>query len=121
MQAHAYASGVSPRKPTPRPGQPVRGSRSGQPLMALFDLLGRRWAITVLWSLRHGPLNFRDLQAAAEGIATSVLNTRLRELREAGLVITGDRGYELTEQGASLLAAGQPLVAWADDWATGAR
>jgi DNA-binding HxlR family transcriptional regulator len=89
--------------------------------MALFDLLGRRWAITVLWSLRHGPLNFRDLQAAAEGIATSVLNTRLRELREAGLVITGDRGYELTEQGASLLAAGQPLVAWADDWATGAR
>ncbi|WP_354697757.1 helix-turn-helix domain-containing protein [Paraconexibacter sp. AEG42_29] len=105
------------RKPTPRPGQPVRGSKSGQPLMALFDLLGRRWAITVLWSLRHSPLNFRELQAAAEGIATSVLNTRLRELREAALVVTGDDGYELTELGASLLAAGQPLVAWADAWA----
>ncbi|MCW3040475.1 MAG: transcriptional regulator [Solirubrobacterales bacterium] len=84
--------------------------------MALFDLLGRRWAITVLWSLRHGPLNFRELQAATEGIATSVLNTRLRELRDAGLVANGDQGYELTPQGASLLAAGQPLVAWADGW-----
>lgn len=78
--------------------------------MALFDLLGRRWAIPVLWSLRHGPLTFRELQASAEGIATSVLNTRLRELREAGLVATGDQGYELTERGASLLAAGEPLV-----------
>jgi DNA-binding HxlR family transcriptional regulator len=88
--------------------------------MALFDRLGRRWALTVLWALRHGPLNFRELQAAAEGIATSVLNTRLRELREAGLVITGDSGYELTEQGASLLAAGEPLIAWADAWAENA-
>ncbi|MCW2999383.1 MAG: hypothetical protein JWN65_2932 [Solirubrobacterales bacterium] len=50
-----------------------------------------------------------------------VVNTRLRELREAGLVITGHGGYELTEQGSSLLAAGQPLVAWADDWVPNAR
>ena len=25
----------------PRPGQPVRGSKTGKPIMALFDLLGR--------------------------------------------------------------------------------
>lgn len=86
--------------------------------MALFDLLGRRWAITVLWSLRGGALTFRELQTEAEGIATSVLNTRLRELRDAGLVTTGDDGYQLTEHGQTLLAAGQPLVAWADGWAT---
>lgn len=109
---------ASVRKVTPKPGTPVRGSRTGQPLMALFDLLGRRWAITVLWSLRSGALTFRELQAEADGIATSVLNTRLRELRDAGLVTTGDGGYELTEHGRSLLAAGRPLVAWADEWAT---
>ena len=28
---------------TPKPGRPVRGSRSGVPVMALLDLLGRRW------------------------------------------------------------------------------
>lgn len=109
---------TKPRASTPVPGRPVRGSETGQPLMALFDLLGRRWAITVLWTLREGPRTFRDIQAQAEGVATSVLNTRLRELREAGLVAAGDAGYELTEAGRSLLAAGEPLVAWADEWAT---
>lgn len=84
--------------------------------MALFDLLGRRWAITVLWTLRNGPHTFREVQVEADGIASSVLGTRLRELREAGLVELGDGGYALTEHGQSLLAAGEPLVAWADAW-----
>ncbi len=85
--------------------------------MALFDLLGRRWALTVIWALRAGPLTFRELQAHGEGIAASVLNTRLRELREAGIVETTDEGYALTHHGRGLLAAGEPLVAWADLWA----
>ena len=29
--------------PTPRPGQPARGTTTGRPLLVLFDLLGRRW------------------------------------------------------------------------------
>lgn len=89
--------------------------------MALFDLLGRRWALTVIWALRGDPLTFRELQAQAEGIATSVLNTRLRELREAGIVDATDSGYTLTAQGRGLLAAGEPLVAWADTWAVSPR
>jgi DNA-binding HxlR family transcriptional regulator len=86
--------------------------------MALFDLLGRRWAITVIWTLRNGPLTFRDLQAATNGIAPSVLNTRLRELRDVHLVTTGPHGYELTEHGKALLPAADPLVTWADAWAS---
>jgi DNA-binding HxlR family transcriptional regulator len=109
----------TPRKPTPRPGRPVRGSTTGNPLMALFDLLGRRWAITVIWTLRHGPMTFRELQAGADGIATSVLNTRLQELREVLLVTTGPDGYELTELGRALLPAADPLRAWAGVWAAG--
>src|SRR3546814_3778710 len=47
----------------PKPGQPVRGSRSGAPIMALFDLLGRRWAMGVLWTLSEGgAMTFRELQ-----------------------------------------------------------
>ncbi|HTO53257.1 MAG TPA: transcriptional regulator, partial [Myxococcota bacterium] len=45
--------------PTPRPGAAVRGSRSGRPIMAALDLLGRRWALRVLWELRNGPHSFR--------------------------------------------------------------
>jgi DNA-binding HxlR family transcriptional regulator len=85
--------------------------------MALFDLLGRRWAITVLWVLRDGPMTFRQLQDAAGGVAASVLNVRLRELREARLVGKGEGGYSLTEEGRRLLEAGRPLVDWADAWA----
>ena len=56
--------------------------------MALLDLLGRRWALRVLWELRGegGVPTFRELQAACGGISSSVLSERLRELREAGIV-----------------------------------
>jgi DNA-binding HxlR family transcriptional regulator len=43
-------------EPAPRPGTKVRGSSGGRPIMALLDLLGRRWALRILWELRGGPL-----------------------------------------------------------------
>ena len=85
--------------------------------MALFDLLGRRWTLTVIWALRGGPMTFREIQGHVVGIATSVLNKRLRELRDAGIVEAGGQGYELTEIGRSLLVAGAPIAAWAEAWA----
>ncbi|MFI8232603.1 hypothetical protein ACIGDI_27590 [Streptomyces sp. NPDC085900] len=33
----------------PRPGVPVPGSESGRPVMAVLDLLGRRWTMRILW------------------------------------------------------------------------
>ena len=40
----------------------VRGSRTGRPIMAVLDLLGRRWMLRILWQLRDGPLTFRALR-----------------------------------------------------------
>src|SRR4051812_45710272 len=87
--------------------------------MVLLDLLGRRWALRVLWELRDERLlNFRELQAACSHISSSVLNERLRELRGAGIVTrTGQRGYELTGEGQSLLEALAPIEAWSRHWA----
>jgi DNA-binding HxlR family transcriptional regulator len=87
--------------------------------MALLDLLGRRWSLRVLWELRDGnPLTFRELQARCGGISSSVLNDRLRELREAGILATGSGdGYRLTPDGRALLRALEPLDAWARKWA----
>jgi DNA-binding HxlR family transcriptional regulator len=101
--------------PTPKPGHPVRGSRSGEPIMALLDLLGRRWAMRVIWELRGEPLSFRELQSACGGISSSVLNDRLGELREAGIVESGD-GFALTAEGRRLIEAYKPLDAWARRW-----
>lgn len=96
----------------PLPGTPVRGSRSGRPLMALLDLLGRRGALRVLWELRGEALNFRALQEACE-TNPSLLNTRLKELRAAGLVDHAPGGYALTPRGRELHALLLPLSGFA--------
>jgi DNA-binding HxlR family transcriptional regulator len=101
----------------PRPGAPVRGSATGRPIMALLDLLGRRWALRVIWELRHGPLTFRDLQAACDRMSSSVLNQRLGELRDAGIAERAGEGFRLTDEGRRLLDAFEPLDAWAKRWA----
>jgi len=95
----------------------VRGSQTGRPIMALLDLLGRRWALRVIWELRDAPLSFRETQARCGAISSSVLNDRLSELRAAGIVEAGDEGYRLTGEGRKLLALYPPLDAWAERWA----
>jgi DNA-binding HxlR family transcriptional regulator len=87
--------------------------------MALLDLLGRRWALRVLWELRDGSApTFRELQARCGNISSSVLNDRLGELREAGIVASEPGGgYRLTTEGHRLLTVLAPVDAWAKRWA----
>lgn len=107
---------MNPR-PRPVPGRPVRGSTTGRPLMAAMDLLGRRWTLRVLWELREGPVGARALLAACDGLSSSVLYERLRDLTAASLVVQGDSGeYELTELGRELGDSLQPLDLWARRW-----
>lgn len=107
--------------PTPLPGQPVRGSRTGRPIMALLDLLGRRWTLRVLWELHDDTLNFRELRARCDSMSPSVLNERLAELREAGIVEHTDDGYRLTADGRELLRTFKPMSQWAKRWARRVR
>ena len=95
----------------------VRGSKSGRPIMALLDLLGRRWSLRVLWELREDALTSRALRAACDEVSPTVLQARLSELREAGLVelVTGD-GYCLTPIGRELLETFLPLHRFAERW-----
>jgi len=104
--------------PSPLPGRPVRGSTTGRPVNAVLDLLGRRWALRVLWELRDGEaLGFRELRERCDAMSTSVLSDRLLELADAAVVERDDDGaYRLTRLGASLLEALAPLDAWAKRW-----
>jgi DNA-binding HxlR family transcriptional regulator len=101
----------------PRPFSPVRGSRSGRPIMALLELLGRRWSLRVLWELRGESLSFRALRERCDDVSPSVLNQRLAELREVGLIDASEQGYMLTGQGRSLGKLLLPLDAWSHRWA----
>lgn len=107
---------AQPRR-TPMPGRRVRGSQTGRPIMALLDLLGRRWALRLLWELRDGPVpTFRDLQQRCGGVSSSVLTDRLTELRAAGILDRGEAGYELTDRGRALLTAIRAMDRWAAGW-----
>ena len=106
----------------PLPGKPVRGSRSGRPIMALLDLLGRRWALRILWELREGALGFRELQARCDAMSPSVLHQRLNELEAHRLAArNGEGAWTLTAQGAELVRISTPLARWAEAWATTLR
>ncbi len=101
---------VSPKTPT------AEGA-SRHPVTQLFDLLGRRKALRIVWNLRNERmLKFRELARLCEA-SPSVLNTRLRELRDAGLIdhAPGD-GYLLTANGTELLNHLVPLTRWALSW-----
>lgn len=87
--------------------------------MVALDLLGRRWALRILWCLRVGDKKTsRAIQTECEISSPNVLNSRLRELRDAGIVILEPGGgYSLTHEGIELLKALGPLASWADQWA----
>jgi DNA-binding HxlR family transcriptional regulator len=86
--------------------------------MAAMDLLGRRWALRILWELRDGPTGARALRTKCDGMSSSVLYDRLRDLGASGLVDRTDEDeYVLTDLGAALGAALKPLATWADSWA----
>ncbi len=102
---------------TTKPGQPVRGSNSGRPIMALLDTLGQRWVLRILWELSHQAATFRELQSRCDSLSPTILNKRLQTLRGLDLVLKSENGYALSEHGISLAKLLLPLHNWADQWA----
>jgi len=101
----------------PLPGSQVRGSKTGKPIMALLDLLGRTWALGIIWNLHSGPATFRELQQRCEKISPTLLNTRLKELKKLKLIESQQAGYQLSCQGIDLFEIISPLGDWSSQWA----
>ena len=82
---------------SPGTAKPVRCSRSGRPIMALLDLLGRRWTLRIVWELRDRTLTSRALRAACDDASPTIIQQRMTDLRDAGLVEKiSEGGYRLT-------------------------
>lgn len=85
----------------------------------LLELLESRYALRVLWALKDGhPQTFRLLQDSVGHITPNTLNTRIKELRAAGLLGHGSDGYIVTSLGADLLKRINELQAFAGKWVT---
>ena len=84
----------------------------------LLELLESRYALRVLWALKDGhPQTFRLLQDSIGSITPNTLNTRIKELRAAGLLTHGSTGYTVTTLGADLLKRLNDLQAFSTKWA----
>ena len=93
-------------------------SKENAAVSQLLSLLESRYAIRVMWALKDGhPQTFRLLQDSVGGITPNTLNTRIKELRQAGLMEHGDDGYMVTASGADLLKRIGELSAFASRWA----
>jgi DNA-binding HxlR family transcriptional regulator len=99
----------------------VRGSRTGRPIMVLLDLLGRRWALRILWELREQTLTSRSLRTACDEASPTVLQARLSELRQADFIeLVPSSGYRLTAMGRELQNNLLPLHRFAERWSKAA-
>ena len=83
----------------------------------LLELLESRYALRVMWALKDGhPQTFRLLQDSVGSITPNTLNTRIKDLRAAGLLTHGTDGYIDTTLGADLLKRLNDLQAFAGKW-----
>ncbi len=93
-------------------------SKENAAIGQLLSLLESRYAIRVMWALKDGhPQTFRLLQDSVGGITPNTLNTRIKELREAGLLTHGSDGYIVTPLGSDLLKRLGELQAFSAKWA----
>jgi DNA-binding HxlR family transcriptional regulator len=85
-----------------------------RPVHDILDLLGRRWAMRLVWELRRDALSFSALRERC-GMSPSVLSTRLSELTEAGIVEQdGGRRYRLSPSGRELARLLYEINRWAE-------
>mgnify|MGYP005991539331 FL=1 len=93
-------------------------SKENAAINQLFEKLECRYALRVLWALRDGhPQTFRLLQDSVGGITPNTLNTRIKELRECGLLDHVSDGYTVTPSGVDLLKRLSDVQAFATRWA----
>src|SRR5262245_56920147 len=83
-------------------------------LESVLDLLGRRWALRLVWELRRSTLSFSELRQRT-GISPSVLSVRLGELMDAGVLEReAGRRYRLSGRGRELARILHDLNRWAE-------
>jgi DNA-binding HxlR family transcriptional regulator len=92
-----------------------------RPVESALDLLGRRWALRLVWELRRSTLSFSELRQRT-GISPSVLSARLGELDSFGVVErdTGRR-YRLSGNGRELARILYELNRWAEQAGVSSR
>ena len=86
---------------------------STKPIESTLELLGRRWALRLVWELRRSALTFSELRERT-GISPSVLSARLGELGGARVLEREGGRYRLSGRGRELARLLYELNRWAE-------
>jgi len=89
------------------------------PSQSILALIGSKWSMLILCSLRAGPRRTHELKRHLSGVSAKMLTQTLRELERHGIVHREDYGevpprveYRLTPLGRSLAALVVDIEAW---------
>jgi DNA-binding HxlR family transcriptional regulator len=94
---------------------------NARPVENALELLGRRWALRLVWELRRSTLTFSELRERT-GISPSVLSARLDELVRAGIIERDPgRSYRLSGNGRELARILYELNRWAEQAGVSSR
>ena len=87
------------------------------------ELIGKRWSAGILVAIARDAHRFGEIVNAVSGLSDRLLAQRLRELEVAELVAREvipstpvQVRYHLTESGADLLRAMEPVIEWGQRW-----
>ncbi|KXF80837.1 winged helix-turn-helix transcriptional regulator [Enterovibrio coralii] len=93
------------------------------PIERGMRILGGKWKASILWHLKDEPVRFNDLCRQLGGASKKMVDQRLKEMEEIGLVrrnVLSTRpiavSYEITEFGRSALCVLEELKEWTEKY-----
>ncbi|WP_370644639.1 winged helix-turn-helix transcriptional regulator [Sporosarcina sp. ACRSL] len=88
-----------------------------------YQLIGKKWVGLIIHSLLDEPKRFSEIHAYIPDLSKRVLNERIKELEEDGIIlrnVISDRPvrieYSLTRKGNELGKALKSVEVWAEKW-----
>lgn len=88
-----------------------------------YHILGKKWMALIIHTLSEEPKRFSEIHSFIPDLSKRVLNERIKELEECGIVIRNviaDRPvrteYSLTKKGFELGKALKAVETWAEKW-----
>ena len=92
------------------------------PIERGMRMIGGKWKGSILWHLKDGPVRFNDLARQLGGASKKMVNQRLKEMEETGLLerrVLSTRpiavAYEITDFGRSALDVLDQLRVWSEE------
>ena len=88
-----------------------------------YHLLGKKWTGLIIHTLMEEPKRFSEIRTFIPVLSKRVLNERMKELEDCGIVLRNviterpvRTEYSLTKKGTELGRSLKPLEAWAEKW-----